>query len=119
VNWGGDHEDAAAGVLQGAVEAAAPVIEDPQGEDLRRDALAVLGPIVGRDAEQHGETGPDRRDGLLGDVNGSGAHTLYDRAHRRRSCLVQHPGIVPADDRLDFACGEVTWREHRHALVER
>src|SRR6266699_2134352 len=36
-----------------------------------------------------------------------------------RPLLVQHPGVVAADDGLDLARGEMPGREHRHALFER
>src|ERR1700687_1695324 len=34
-------------------------------------------------------------------------------------CLVQHPGVVAANDGLHLARGEMPGREHRHALFER
>src|SRR5438552_1545535 len=115
----GDDEHATADIFQRAVEAAAAVVEDTQREELRRDALTILGSIVRGDGEQYREAGANRRDRLVRDMHGGGAHPLDDRAHRRSALLVQHPGVVAADDGLDLARGEMPGREHRHALFER
>ena len=87
--------------------------------NFRRETLAIHGSVVGRDGEQYRETRSDGRDGLVRDVHGGGAHPLDDRAHAAGPCLVQHPGIVAANDGFDLARGEMPGREHRHALFER
>ncbi len=77
----GHHQHRAAGVDQGAVEPALPILENPQAGDLLRQEIGCPGVVVAGHPEEHQEAGADPPHGLRADPHAGLADPLDHRAH--------------------------------------
>jgi hypothetical protein len=111
-------------------------LEDAETGHLRGEPFAVLGAVVGADADESDDPDFDFRDPLVRDVDGGRSNALDYRARELITAgpggagaggpwrvappmSFQHPRVVAPDHRFDLGPREVARREHGHALSER